>query len=170
MINSIFCRPATRTDLPAVLRLYAQPEIDAGEELPLAMAEHLFERMGRYPDYHIYVAVVKGEIVGTFALLIMDNLGHLGCPSAVIEDVAVAPEVQGQGVGRTMMSHALQICRDRGCYKAVLSSNLKRERAHAFYASLGFERHGYSFRIALHADHPDEAQMQPTAGTGKSIT
>ena len=37
--------------------------------------------------------------------------------------------------------------RAKGCYKLVLSSNAKRERAHAFYESLGFERHGYSFRI-----------------------
>ena len=34
-------------------------------------------------------------------------------------------------------------------YKLVLSSNAKRERAHAFYESLGFERHGVSFRLNL---------------------
>ncbi len=27
-----------------------------------------------------------------------------------------------------------------------LSANMKRAKAHAFYESLGFERHGYSFR------------------------
>jgi hypothetical protein len=29
----------------------------------------------------------------------------------------------------------------------ALSSNLKRQKAHDFYDSLGFERHGYSFRV-----------------------
>ena len=42
-------------------------------------------------------------------------------------------------------------CRARGCYKTSLSANLKREHAHAFYESLDFERHGYSFRV-VHGD------------------
>jgi GNAT superfamily N-acetyltransferase len=115
--------------------------------LPLSEAERIFGRMARYPDYTIYVAVCNGQIVGTFALLIMDNLGHLGTPSAVIDDVAVDPVWQGRGVGNMMIRYALEAARKKGCYKAALSSNLKRERAHAFYESLGFERHGYSFRI-----------------------
>lgn len=145
--DSVSCRRALKTDLPEVLALYAQPGLDEGKCLSLPDAECLFERMSRYPDYQVHVAVRDGKIVGTFALLIMDNLGHLGAPSAVIEDVAVAPEFQGQGVGKEMMQYAFRICREKGCYKAVLSSNMKRERAHVFYESLGFERHGYSYKI-----------------------
>ena len=52
-------------------------------------------------------------------------------------------------VGKALMRHVLQLCGEKGCYKAVLSSNLKRQRAHAFYESLGFERHGYSYRVLL---------------------
>jgi len=77
----------------------------------------------------------------------MDNLGHLGAPSAIIEDVAVDPALQGQGIGKEMMRYAIQLSAENGCYKVVLSSNLKRERAHAFYESLEFKHHGYSFRI-----------------------
>lgn len=43
---------------------------------------------------------------------------------------------------------------ESGCYKLALSSNLKREKAHAFYDALDFERHGYSFRMALPAAPP----------------
>lgn len=105
--------------------------------------------MARYPDYTLYVAVNGDHVIGTYALLIMDNLGHLGAPSAVIEDVAVDPAWQGRGVGTMMMNHALEIASAKSCYKAMLSSNLKRERAHAFYESLGFERHGYSYRVRI---------------------
>ena len=48
-----------------------------------------------------------------------------------------------------MMQFALDLCRAKGCYKLMLSSNAKREHAHAFYESLGFERHGFSFRVNL---------------------
>lgn len=107
MNDLLSCRAASKADLPEILRLYAQPDLDDGTVLPLSEAECIFERMARYPDYTIYVAVCNDQIVGTFAL-----------------------------------------AHKKGCYKAALSSNLKRERAHAFYESLGFERHGYSFRIS----------------------
>ena len=87
--------------------------------------------------------------LGTFALLVMDNLGHLGSPSAIVEDVVVAPDRQSQGIGAAMMQFALERARKKCCYKLMLSSNAKRARAHAFYESLGYERHGYSFRVDL---------------------
>jgi GNAT superfamily N-acetyltransferase len=67
----------------------------------------------------------------------------------VVEDVAVAPSRQGQGIGRAMMAHAIEECRKAGCYKLALSSNVKRAAAHKFYESLGFERHGYSYAVFL---------------------
>ena len=164
MNATLHCRAASKADLPDILRLYAQPDLDDGQVLSLTEAEGIFDRMGRYPDYNIYVAVRENQIVGTFALLIMDNLVHLGAPSAVIEDVAVDPRWQGRGVGRALMQYALA----RAGEKAILSSNLKRERAHAFYESLGFERYGYSFRTA--PETPPEpsgtAASEPGGGSG----
>lgn len=142
-------RPARREDLGEVLRLYAQPDFYDGAVLPLDQAEAIFERMGRYPDYAVYVAERDGRTVGTFAMLVMDNIGHMGTPSAIVEDVAVDPALHGQGLGRAMMEYALELCKSKGCYKLVLSSNLKREKAHAFYEALDFEKHGYSFRVKL---------------------
>ena len=149
MSADLAIRSAAASDLPGVLALYAQPGMDDGRVLPLQDAEAIFARFARYPDYTLYVAESDGQIVGTFALLIMDNLGHLGAPSAVIEDVVVDPACQGRGIGAQMMAFAIDRAREKRCYKLVLSSNAKRERAHAFYEQLGFERHGYSFRIVL---------------------
>ena len=147
MSGTLRIRPAKRGDLAAVLALYAQPGLDDGAVLPLANAERIFDRFARYPDYTLYIAEEDDAIVGSFALLIMDNLGHLGAPSAIVEDVVVDPAMHGQGIGQAMMRFATGLAREKGCYKLVLSSNAKRERAHAFYEALGFERHGYSFRI-----------------------
>jgi GNAT superfamily N-acetyltransferase len=146
---NLLIRPAVAADLPQILALYAQPDFDAGRVLPLETARQLLERFADYPDYTLYVAERAGDIVGSFALLVMHNLGHLGAPSAIVEDVVVAPTFQGQGIGKAMMQFALDACRDKGCYKLVLSSNARREPAHAFYESLGFTRHGFSFRVDL---------------------
>jgi GNAT superfamily N-acetyltransferase len=142
-------RKASAADIPAVLGLYAQPDLDDGDVLHVDQAVALFERFGRYPDYTLYVAEQDHQIVGSFALLVMDNLGHLGSPSGIVEDVVVAPMRQGNGIGAAMMRFALERCREKRCYKLMLSSNAKRARAHAFYESLGYERHGYSFRVDL---------------------
>jgi len=149
MADTLTIRAAQRTDLPGVLALCAQPGMDDGRMLPLQDAEHIFARFARYPDYTLYIAEVNRQIVGSFALLIMDNLAHLGAPSAIVEDVVVDPALHGQGIGQAMMRFALDRARDKRCYKLMLSSNAKRERAHAFYESLGFTRHGYSFHVEL---------------------
>lgn len=146
---TVHIRLAERADLPQVLRLYQQPDLDDGQSLSLAEATHRFEKMQRYPSYELFVAEWAGQIVGTFTLLIMDNLLHLGAPSAIVEAVAVDPQWQGRGIGRQMMQWVMERCRQTRCYKLVLSSNLKRDRAHTFYDSLGFTRHGYSFRVDL---------------------
>ncbi len=148
-VETPIIRPAKAEDLGGVLALYAQPEMDDGHVLPLGEAERLLQKFARYPDYTLYVAEQEARIVGSFALLIMDNIGHLGAPSAIVEDVVVDPARHGMGIGRQMMQFALQKVRDKGCYKMMLSSNARRERAHAFYDSLGFERHGFSFRVEL---------------------
>jgi len=146
---AVHIRPAAETDLPAVLALYAQTDFDDGRVLALDEARRIFRRFADYPDYMLYVAEHAGSVAGTFALLIMDNLGHRGTPSAIVEDVVVAPGRQGLGIGRAMMEFAWTRSREKGAYKLVLSSNARRERAHAFYESLGFERHGLSFRLDL---------------------
>jgi GNAT superfamily N-acetyltransferase len=140
-------RPAHSADLPGVLALYAQPALDNGRALSIQAAATIFARFARYPDYTLYVAEIDRQIVGAFALLIMDNLGHLGTSSAVVEDVAVDPALHSHGIGQAMMAFAMDRAREKRCYKLALSSNAKRQRAHAFYESLGFERHGYSFRV-----------------------
>lgn len=142
-------RLATVDDLPAVLRLYQQPDLDNGHSLSLEAATQHFHKIQQYPSYRLFVAEHEGKMVGTFMLLIMDHLLHLGMPSAIVEAVAVDPTQHSRGIGRQMMQWAMDEARRTGCYKLILSSNQKRQRAHAFYQSLGFTLHGYSFGVDL---------------------
>jgi len=142
-------RIATHEDLPEILSLYSQLETDDTQVLELEKAKAIFDKMKSYPDYHVYVAEADGVIIGTFALAIMDNLAHMGARSGLIEDVAVSPLLHGQGIGKQMMKFAIEICREKSCYKISLSSNLKRKNAHEFYEGIGFKIHGYSFQMEL---------------------
>lgn len=138
---------ACKSDLTSILNLYAESDIDNGKKLDLTAAEKLFDKILSYPNFNVYVALSNDKIIGTFELLIMDNLAHMGLSSAIVEDVVVHSDYRGQGVGKKMMQFAFEKCKKAGCYKMVLSSNIRRDRAHHFYESLGFEKHGYSFQI-----------------------
>lgn len=144
-MSSIEIRDAEALDMPGVLRVLAESGIDGGHSFTLEEAREHYARIRQWPNFRLLVAVTDGEIAGTYSLLIMDKLGKRGTPAGVVEDVAVLPSRQGQGIGRAMMEHARAECRRAGCYKLALSSNLKRTDAHRFYDSLGFERHGFSF-------------------------
>jgi ribosomal protein S18 acetylase RimI-like enzyme len=146
---NINVRKAIRDDLEGILQLYAEPDIDNGNVLDLPGAESVFDKMQLYPNYFLYVAAIDKQIVGSFALLIMDNLAHMGAPSAVVEDVVVHSKWRGRGIGRLMIRYAMEKAREEKCYKLSLSCSINRDRAHKFYESLGFEKHGYSFLVKL---------------------
>jgi GNAT superfamily N-acetyltransferase len=138
-------RDAEEKDLPGVLRVLSESGIDGGHSFTVEEAREHYARIRQWPNFRLLVAEVGGEIAGTYSLVIIDKLGKRGIPAGVVEDVAVLPSRQGQGIGRAMMEHARAECRRAGCYKLALSSNLRREDAHRFYDSLGFQRHGFSF-------------------------
>jgi ribosomal protein S18 acetylase RimI-like enzyme len=146
-MNEITIREASEDDIPAILDLYSAAGIGAGDNFNAAEARTQFALLKQYPSLWVFAASIGQTIVGTYELLLMDNMAKRGRRSGVVEDVAVHPQHQRQGVGRAMMKHALEQCRAANCYKVTLSSNLNREAAHRFYNSLGFEKHGYSFRI-----------------------
>jgi ribosomal protein S18 acetylase RimI-like enzyme len=154
---AITLREATENDLPAILDLYQATGIGDADNFTVDEARVHFDKLRQYPSLRVFVAVLNQDpnqdvdqpIIGTYELLLMDKLAKRGKPSGIVEDVAVHPLHQGSGVGRAMMQHALELCRQAGRYKLTLSSNLRREAAHRFYDSLGFERHGYSFRTDI---------------------
>ncbi len=142
-------RPARKEDIPGLLALYKGLEDGQDWNTELSTAEDKFERLGSYPHFSVYVAEWAGEMVGTFELLIMDNLAHQGACSAIVEDVVVKKGWQGKGIGKAMMEFAMQASREQHCYKMVLSSSIKRTDAHRFYEQLGFRQHGISFMVDL---------------------
>ena len=149
MIDKLEIRKAALPDIPSILRLYGADGLGDKEILTIEKATRVFNKITKYPNYSVYVALIDGKIVGTFELLIMDNLAHNGSPSGIVEDVAVDIDYRSIGIGKKMMEFAMEACRASGCYKLVLSSNQKREAAHRFYEKLGFRKHGYSYMVEL---------------------
>jgi len=143
-------RDATRDDIPVLVDLYTAAGLDTRGPHDEATMQVNWSRMrAAAPGSRVFIFSVDGRPVGTYSLFILPLLAHAGAPEALVEDVAVHPASQGQGVGRRMMEHAMALAREAGCYKLALSSNQRREGAHAFYDRLGFQRHGVSFVVDL---------------------
>jgi len=139
---------ATRADLPTLIRLYA--EMDGEPPIPIEKAEKIWAEMANVPDYHVYLASLDGEVVGTFSLLFLPTMMHPGFhKDAILDAVTISPSYRSQGIGKSMMKIAIKLSAAAGCYKMYFSSNLNRDRAHAFYESLGFKQHGWSFSLEL---------------------
>lgn len=144
----ISIRVATEANTAQLLALYA--DMENQEPLALETWQRLWAEIQAIPNYKIYLAW-DGEIaVGTFSLLYVTTPMHRGLHRyAIVDAVTVHSDRRGQGIGTLMMRWALETAATDGCYKVMLSSNLKRDRAHQFYQSLGFEQHGWSFLSVL---------------------
>lgn len=135
----------TNEELIAVLELLK--DLNDGEASDEEQMRQNWEKIKQYPYYKIFLAEDEGRIVGTFSLLICENIGHHGKKFAILENVVVKSGLRGQGLGRKMLGEALELAKGENCYKLMLSSNIKRQDAHRFYENLGFKQHGISFMV-----------------------
>ena len=73
-------------------------------------------------------------------------------PHADVEKVAVAPEAQGRGAGRRLMTELVAAARAAAIEVLTLDLRGDNERAVALYESLGFERYGRRPRFVAVGD------------------
>jgi GNAT superfamily N-acetyltransferase len=85
-------------------------------------------------DWRFWVAEADGRLAGMIAL--SDAADH-----AELEDFFIAPEAQGQGIGRALMNELQAECRARGHARIEVDAD---PNAEATYARLGFHLIGRS--------------------------
>lgn len=138
-------RQATSADLPALQRLYGQLHpADDSDDLSEAFAV-----LTAFPGAELFVTEDHGVITGSFTLYTLPNLTHGGRPAAILENIVVDETHRGRGIGRAMLEFARELAQERNCYKLSLTSNAKRQDAHAFYLRCGMTQHGVSFRYTV---------------------
>lgn len=93
-----------------------------------------------------YVAVNDERVIGTASLLLETKFIHNGGCVGHVEDVAVDPQFQGQGIGQALIQHLVDVCRQEHCYKLILDCNPKLV---PWYAKLGFREWCHALRLDL---------------------
>lgn len=154
VLASVTVRRATADDLPRVVELLQQLSIDgaqredAGPPLPQRYYDMLAV-IDADLNNDLLVAVLQGQVVGTFQLTIIPSMRRGGIYSAEIEAVVVDERVRGQRVGEAMMRWAIDEARRRDCDNVHLTSNKARPDAHRFYERLGFRKTHEGLRLPL---------------------
>jgi GNAT superfamily N-acetyltransferase len=134
----------TEEDLPHGLPLLAQLGYENSAEAAQRVRDVLTT-----PDHCLLVGESEGRIVGllhVFARPAIENPHE-----AVVQALVVEERYRRTGIGRTLMAAAEAWGRKRDCRSVVLSSNVVRAPAHAFYAALGYRvaATSYVFRKPL---------------------
>jgi GNAT superfamily N-acetyltransferase len=106
------------------------------------------------PNQLILVAEVDGQVAAMLQLSFIPGLSRLGMWRGQIESVRVAASHRGEGLGRRLLEHAIDMCRERGCGLVQLTTDKAREDARRFYGSLGFTASHEGMKLSLSAIAP----------------
>ncbi len=145
-------RAATENDIPRILELYRQlaistAPVELDQKPSLEDYRRVFGQISAVSGLELLVAEEEGEVAGSLVLFIAPNLSHGGLPWALVENVIVDQKYRRQGIGKLLMDYAIARAKEAGCYRIGLSSDKKRQEAHHFYRSLGFEASSHGFRL-----------------------
>jgi GNAT superfamily N-acetyltransferase len=144
-------RAARESDIPRIQELYLQlsftPLPTDAPRPSMEEYREVFQKMAKVPGYELLVAEEGGQVIGTTVLAILPGFTHGVSPFAVIEYVVVDEAYRGEGFGRLLMEYCIDRAKEAGCYKIMLTSDKRREQAHEFYKSLGFEASAHGFRL-----------------------
>ena len=98
-------------------------------------------------DNHMIIAEDEnGEVVGTCTLHLQKKFIRDGGIAGLIEDVAVRESLRGQNVGSLLVQRAIELAKEKGCYKVILSCFPERVE---FYKRNGFIQESITMRHNL---------------------
>lgn len=104
---------------------------------PAAVAERLCLLTPSATDA-VFVAEMYGRIAGVVHAAASRHL-HVAHAIGRICTLVVAEGARGAGIGTELVAAAEEFLRGLGCGAVEVTSNVKRERAHRFYESIGYE-------------------------------
>ena len=146
-MNSPAPRVATPADAATVARLL--DAFNREYQTPTPGPEVLATRLRRLLSGTDVVAVLAGDPAVAVALLTLrPNIWHDG-PVGLVDELYVAPEVRGHGIGSALLAAVESITRERGGRLIEIAVDGADIDARRFY-----ERHGYT--------HTEAGQDQPS--------
>jgi ribosomal protein S18 acetylase RimI-like enzyme len=111
--------------------------------------EKAFNIISRDENAAIIVVIQGGKVVAMAQLNFITHLTFQGGKRAQIEGVRVAKNVRGQGIGKLLIQHIIELSVEQGCHLTQLTTNKQRPEAISFYEGLGFVATHEGMKLAL---------------------
>jgi len=149
-MKDMLIRNATKSDLPVIRKLLAEliRAMDNTEGVDIGIAVKTCERLLNDAAPHFLVAVTEAIPVGFINFTVRQTILHRS-PSALIDELVVAKEYQGKGVGKQLVLAAIEECKQLGCCEVEVSTEKTNDEAREFYKKCGFEESGMFFEVNL---------------------
>lgn len=137
--------PANESDIPDLCKLLNilftqeadfQPDVEA-------QTRGLAQIIGNPETGLILIAREGGQALGMVNLLWTISTA-LGERVALLEDMVVAPEARGSGLGSQILQQAIQHARKAGCKRITLLTDRVNTDAQRFY-----QKHGFDFSAMI---------------------
>lgn len=112
----------------------------------IQVLEARIEQIRSDANHFLFVCERDGRVQGTALLSFCLDAMYGTRPFAVIENVIVDPRSQAGGVGKQLLSHVEQCCREANCTEILIMSSLHRTDAHLFFEKLGFQQVAKGFK------------------------
>ena len=152
-MSTVSARPALIDDLPVIVGLLADDVLGQRRENigPPLHSDYFeaFEAIEADPNQVFVVFEAEGVIIGCLQLSFIPGLSRQGAWRGQIESVRISSERRSAGLGRKMISWAVDTCRERGCQIIQLTSDKTRHDAAEFYCALGFVASHEGFKRSI---------------------
>lgn len=146
-------RRARETDLETLVTLLADDDLARERErslLPLdACYREAFAAIDADRNNNLIVAEDNDTIVGMLQLSFLPGLSRHGSWRAQLENVRVAADCRGRGIGTHLCEWAIAESRARGCRLVQLTTDRRRPAAHRFYERMGFKASHVGMKMPL---------------------
>jgi len=107
-------------------------------------AKDVFNKIKSNPNHLVFVVILDDKVAGSTTLLIEPKFIHQGGKVGHIEDVVIAKEFQGSGIGEKLINFVLEYAKKNDCYKTILDCS---DDVKPFYEKIGFKKHSNSMRF-----------------------
>ena len=107
-------------------------------------AKDVFNKIKSNPNHLVFVVILDDKVAGSTTLLIEPKFIHQGGNVGHIEDVVIAKEFQGSGIGEKLINFVLEYAKKNDCYKTILDCS---DDVKLFYEKIGFKKHSNCMRF-----------------------
>ena len=136
-MTGVRVREAAAGDLEALLDLYRDMHARNGPAEPAAL-ESAWTALLAHPGARVLLLEADGVPASSCVLYVYPNLSRGARPFGLVENVVTRADCRRRGYAERLLSRALALAWEEGCYKVLLLTGRADPSVHLLYGRVGF--------------------------------